>query len=197
MTHRFAAGAGVLCALATLGACASGSGVPASSTSGGSVSTSPARSGCGSVPASSGPAAAVATLRVSAPFTATPGAELAVRTTLQVRSDGPRIIVGPALSDLLVVRDGVVVGRSGGVRPQVLVPLALRGGTTRQVQVVPASVRMSGCGEGAAPLAAGRYELVAVLGYRQDALNSGADGARSPGGTQFQLVSDPVVVTVG
>jgi len=155
--------------------------------------------GCGSIPVSSGPASRIAELRLSAASTAAPGADVAVRSTLHVTADGARIITGPSMSKLLITQHGVVVGKSDAAQPDFAVPLALRAGAARPAQVLPTSVRMSGC-PGAAgdqtrsPLAAGEYAIVAVLGYRLDPLNSGADGPQTGGA--FYLVSAPAPITV-
>ncbi len=155
--------------------------------------------GCGPIPVSSGPASSLAELRLSAASTAAGGADVAVRSALHVLADGQRIITGPSMSQLLITQRGEVVGKSDVAQPDLAVPLVLRAGADRPVQVLPASVRMSGCPAGAgadsrAPLPAGEYGIVAVLGYRQDSLNSAVDGG--PGGRQFYLVSSPASITV-
>ena len=73
---------------------------------------------------------------------------------------------------------------------------------------MPETVRLSGCATGAGgsaePLPPGRYGIVAVLAYGQDALNSSVDGgaagvvsATGGGGSgQFQVVSRPVPIDV-
>jgi len=156
---------------------------------------------CGRVPTSLGPAAATATLVLTAPATAAPGEAVAVTTTLEARADGDRIIATPATSRLLIARDGFIVGarRAAGDGS---VPLPLRARTSRPVRLLPAEIRLVGCPTGAGSgraLPPGRYELVAVLGYRLDPLNASAEGAVPTGsqGHPFTLVSWPVPITIG
>jgi hypothetical protein len=160
--------------------------------------TAPAPRSCGAIPVSSGPASSLAELRVSASSTAAAGGTVTVQSALHVTSDGQRIITGPSMSNLLITRDGFVVGKSDAAQSDIAVPLVLRAGATRPVQVVPASIEMSGCaadvGGNRPPLPAGEYGIVAVLGYRLDPLNSAVDGG--PGGGQFHLVSKPAMITV-
>lgn len=138
---------------------------------------------------STGPAADAVTVRLTAPASVPAGGSATATTMLDVRADGPRIVLHPAASALVVVRDGTVVAaaRSDDVAD---VPFPLRRATTRPAQVMPASVRMLGCD--GTPLPPGRYELRAVVGYGGDPLNAGAGGASGA----FQLVSTPVPVTV-
>jgi hypothetical protein len=124
---------------------------------------------------------------------------------VHVRRDGPRIVTTSTRSQLLVVRDGRVVGTSPPSASRLAVPLPLRAGAVRPGQVVPETVRLSGCataaGGSAEPLPPGRYGIVAVLAYGQDALNSSAGGAvaadgASGGAGRFQLVSPPAPLVV-
>jgi hypothetical protein len=161
------------------------------------------------VPSSSGPAANLAKLSLKAPEIAASGATVPVTVTLRVLSDGIRIITTAAASDVLIVQDGRVVGRSAALRPHLAVPLQLRRGADRPAQVVPDTVRLAGCPAGSGAddakrpaLPRGRYSLVAVLGYGTDALNNAVDGPTASssgvaGQRGFELVSDPVPVTVG
>lgn len=161
--------------------------------------TAPPPRGCGSIPLSSGPASQIAQLHLSAPTTAAPGGQVTIRATVQVSADGQRIISGPSMSQLLITQHGAVVGKSDAQKADIAVPLTLRAGTTRPAQVLPTSVRMSGCPGGSgdrssAPLPSGEYAIVAVLGYRLDPLNSGADAPQTGG--LFYLVSRPAAITV-
>jgi hypothetical protein len=116
------------------------------------------------------------------------------------RTATPRVITSSALSAVLVLHDGRVVGRSIGKRaPDV--PLQLAAGVARPAQAVPTSIRMSNCGPNnvSTALAAGHYALVAVLGYRLDPLNAAPAGGvmtRQAGGPAFALVSAPLPITV-
>ncbi|HEY2043933.1 MAG TPA: hypothetical protein VGH11_14740 [Jatrophihabitans sp.] len=165
--------------------------------------------GCGQLPVSSGPASSIAQVHLTGPATAAPGATISVQATLKVTTGGPRIVTGPSLSSLLITQGNRVVGKSGGARPDYLMPLPLPSGSVKPLQVVPTSITLTACasaaaGSGAAALPAGSYALVAVLGYHVDALNNAADGGPGPatgsnpatGGT-FYLVSDPLPITVG
>lgn len=157
---------------------------------------------CGPLPTSSGPAASVAKVRLTAPGTAASGATISVQASLDVAHDASRIITGPNSSDVLIVQDGQVVGRSNDRRSALAVPLQLQVGQGRPLQAVPTSIVLSGCPSGTgdgqrAPLPPGDYTLVAVLGYSVDALNGAADGGTAPAGTgSYALVSEPVAVTV-
>jgi hypothetical protein len=163
---------------------------------GGAVNVSPPSS-CGLVPVSTGPAADLVVLEAQVPASAASGAEVPVEVSLHVRRDGQRIITSTARSQVLVARDGQVVARSSGSstsRPAV--PLQLRAGSVWPGQVVPRTVRLVGC-TGDAPrsvtsLPPGRYAVVAVLAYGEDALNVSASGA----GGRFQVVSPPAPITV-
>jgi hypothetical protein len=114
---------------------------------------------------------------------------LAVTTLLVARADGPRIILQPAASALVLSRDGVVLAVADGI-PGVQVPLEVRAGATRPAQVVPTVLPLVDCD--GRPLPAGTYTLVAVVGYGQDPLNGAAAG--SPG--TFTLTSPPIPVTL-
>jgi hypothetical protein len=175
-----------------------------------STAPSPAgpASSCRPVPVSTGPAADLVVVEASAPASAPSGATVPVRVSLHVRRDGPRIVTTTARSQLLVVRDGQVVGTSPPPASRLSVPLPLRAGAVRPGQVVPETVRLSGCATSAGgsvqPLPPGRYGIVAVLAYGQDALSSSADGgvgarAAGPGAgssRRFHLVSRPAPIDV-
>jgi uncharacterized protein (DUF58 family) len=156
---------------------------------------------CGSVPASSGPLASVARLAIKAPATASAGEVVRISATVTSRSAPSRVITTPGTSALLVVRDGKVVGKALG-RSGPAVPLPLTPGSALPAQAVPTSIRLAGCGSGggSASLAAGRYTLVAVLGYQLDPLNTAPEGgtaAPPTGARDFRLVSAPASITVG
>lgn len=106
-----------------------------------------------------------------------------------MRSDGPRVVLQPATSALVVLKEGAVVARTAaGNGP--LVPLELRAGAQRPAQTVPEVLALVGC-NGVA-LTAGAYAVQTVVGYGEDPVNSGADGR--PGG--FTLVSAPQALTI-
>jgi hypothetical protein len=200
--RKIAAGTlvGVLASAGLVG-CGSGSGpkggaVDESSSPSASPSVSPSAAPCRAVPVSTGPATDLVVLQVDAPASATSGAEVPVRVSLHVRRDGPRIVTTTARSEILVVHDGQVVAGSGTSDGRLAVPLPLRAGAVRPGQVLPGTVRLAGCATGAGgsaePLPPGRYGIVAVLAYGEDALNTSAGGA----GGRFQLVSRPVPLQV-
>lgn len=147
------------------------------------------------MPASSGPLATLARLTLSTPAEGAAGASVVVSATLSTRSSTPRVVTTSATSALLIVRDGKILGVTHG-EPGADVPVQLSAGTATPAQALPRSLRLTGC---SSALASGRYELVAVLGYRLDSLNGAADGASgppaAPGGT-FVLVSGPATLTV-
>ena len=66
---------------------------------------------CGDIAVSSGPAADLATLQISAPGSAGSGAEVAVEVSVVVHADGGRIITDPSRSLVLVTLGDQVVGR--------------------------------------------------------------------------------------
>jgi hypothetical protein len=191
-----------LAALACLlSACTSAATTPGGSTSGGSVTTpraAPKPSSCGELPSSTGPAADLAKLVLSAAASGHAGQQIAVTATVVVTADGQRVISVPNGSELLIILDGKVVGKTdqGGHGSEI--PLILKAGTTRPGQALPQSVQLSGCPTGAqtarSPLPAGSYQLVGVLGYRADPFNSGVDGMQAGG--LFQLVSEPLPIRV-
>src|SRR4051812_40685585 len=152
---------------------------------------------CGSIPTSSGPAGDLATLQVSAPESGLSGGVIAVLVSVVVQADGPRVVTDPTRSLLLLTLGDQVVGRAADPAAGLPVPLPLRAGTVRPAQAVPGSMVLAGCPTGPAgeraPLPPGSYGVVAVLGYGQDQLNGTPAGG--PGG-QFQLVSQPVWITV-
>lgn len=157
---------------------------------------------CGPVPTSSGPLAHLARLSLEGPSSASAGASAQITTTVSSMDAAPRVIATPATSGLLVVRGNRVVGGVlGGSAPEV--PLQLSPGTASPAQTVPSSVRLVACNGGGAgaeaALEAGRYSLVAVLGYRVDSLNSAPnDGPSlsSTGGRGFVLVSAPAAINI-
>lgn len=118
------------------------------------------------------------------------GELLDVATELVVKADGPRIVLRPTSSALLVLQgDQVVAGRSGdGSTP---VPLPLVAGRRSSAQTVPPKLKMVGCD--GRPLEPGRYQLRAVVGYGEDPLNAG-QGQSAPG--SFVLVSPAVPLDV-
>jgi len=159
------------------------------------------RDAAGWVPVAVGPVHRVVghrqRLEARVPASAASGAEVPVEVSLHVRRDGQRIITSTARSQVLLTLDGQVVARSSGSSGATLaVPLQLRAGSVRPGQVVPSTVHLVGCTAGAAgsaqPLPPGRYGVVAVLAYGEDALNTSAGDA----GGRFQVVSRPAPITV-
>lgn len=118
------------------------------------------------------------------------GEILDVTTELVVRADGPRIVLRPTSSALLVLQDDqVVTGRLGdGSAP---VPLPLVAGRRSSAQTVPRNLPMVDCD--GQPLEPGSYQLRAVVGYGEDPLNAG-QGQSAPG--HFVLVSPAVTLNV-
>jgi hypothetical protein len=153
--------------------------------------------GCRNLPVSTGPLAHVARLRITSPGSGRSGEQLAITATIEIASDGARVISSAADSAILITRDGQVVGRSVGSPTSYDVPIVVKAGTQRPAQALPALVRLSGCSgpTSAEPLPPGRYQLIGVLGYRLDALNAAADGAQRQ--RDFRLVSDPIPISVG
>jgi hypothetical protein len=206
MLGRWLAGGSALLAAATLLACASSPGTSADEPSRAAPSREPTLHGtagaCGSVPTSSGPLAHVAHLAITAPATVSAGRSVAVSAAISSKSVVPRVITTPATSALLVVRDDRIVGRALGSASAPNVPLQLRAGKALPAQAIPGSIRLTGCRSGsrAAVLPAGRYALVAVLGYELDSLNAAPAGGTAPpptGGRNFALVSAPAPIIVG
>jgi hypothetical protein len=152
---------------------------------------------CTQVPASSGPLVHAASLAVTAPAAAAPGQTVTVSATVTSTATVPRVVTTPATSAVLLVQGKRVVGRALGAPAAAPVPLVLAAGADRPAQAVPRSVRLVGCGSAALP--AGRYTLVAVLGYQLDPVNAAPDAAAapSPGGRRFALVSAPAPITIG
>jgi len=157
---------------------------------------------CGRVPTSLGPAAATATLVLTAPAIAAAGSSCC-------RHHHPRGTRGRRpdhrhASHVAAAHCARPASSSAqGARPvDGSVPLPLRARTSRPVRLLPAEIRLVGCPTGAGSgraLPPGRYELVAVLGYRLDPLNASAEGAVPTGsqGHPFTLVSWPVPITIG
>jgi hypothetical protein len=182
-------------AIVLAGCASNGQGSNGTEGSGGPVATS-SSTPCGPIPASSGPASAVAALRVSAPVSAATGTDVPVQVSVVVRAEGGRILTDASRSELLVTKDGAVVGRTASTGSALLVPVQLSAGAVRPAQVVPASVHLRGCSSGdsgpGSALPPGQYGIVAVLGYGQDPLNAAPEGSAGA----FALVSDPSPVTV-
>jgi hypothetical protein len=147
---------------------------------------------CGRTPgASTGPAAPLVTVTVTAPRTAKGGEAITVRASLVVAADAPRVVLHPATSALLLLQGATVTAWVGGdSMTDHSVPMPLTGGTTRPAQVVPTTVPLIGCD--GQPLPPGQYTLQAVVGYGGDPLNAGAAGAAGA----FQLVSAPTTLTI-
>lgn len=139
---------------------------------------------------STGPAAPLVTVQVTAPATARSGASVSVQSRLLVRSDGPRVVLQPATSALVVMKDGAVVARTAGANGPA-VPLQLRAGEQRPAQTVPDVLTLVGCD--GVRLPAGTYAVQAIVGYGEDPLNAGADGG-GPG--SFRLVSPSQALTI-
>ena len=148
--------------------------------------------GCGpasSPPAAStGSAASLVTVRVEVPPSVAVGSPVGARTVLEVSGDGPRVVLRPAASALYLLDAGRVVAVAAGSGPEI--PLPLRAGARWPGQAVPTAVGAVGCD--GAPVAAGRYDVVAVVAYGTDPANSAQGG--SAGG--FALVSAPVEVRI-
>ena len=155
---------------------------------------------CGGVPSSSGPLAHLARLTITLPPSAGPGDSVPVLASLSASAGLPRVITTPATSALLVVQDEQVVGITrDATLPEV--PLMLAGTATQPAQALPRAIRLDGCPSGGttSALPAGRYSVVAALGYRLDNLYSGTDGggaAPQSGGLGFVLISPPVTITL-
>ncbi len=139
--------------------------------------------------ASTGPAADLVRVALSAPASATAGTAVTVTTRLVMLGDGPRFVFRPETSRLELSRAGVLVARTPAA-PGTAVPLQPRGGQERTAQTLPTTITLVEC-EGS-PVPPGRYDLRAVVGYGDDALN-GAPGGRAGG---FTLVSAAVPLTV-
>jgi hypothetical protein len=155
----------------------------------------PTNASCESLPKSSGPAATLAELRITASGSARSGETVPVLGSVHVTAASTRVITRPSTSRLLIVRDGRVVGETRNSQPHPDVPLLMTAGAVRPAQALPAAVVMSACAARAgrsALLPPGQYSLVAVLGYGQDRLNPGAGDA----GGSFQLVSAPRPIAV-
>lgn len=159
-------------------------GSPVTPTSSGAADDCPAPPG-----ASTGPAAPLVEVHVELDHGARPGGAVSVSTRLRVSADGPRIVVQPQRSGLVVLRDGRVVARATSPE-SAQIPFALRAGTDRPAQAVPDRLTLVGCD--GAPLVTGSYTVRAVVGYGDDPLNAGAAGA----GGSFALVSEPAALTI-
>ena len=135
---------------------------------------------CGPVPRSSGPAAGLASVTLTVPVAGVGGSTLAVRATLYAAADGPRVITRSSLSRLLVVQDGAVLCGPSPSTPDQAVPVKLRKAASWPAQVLPSALTLTGVDAAHGQpisLPAGDYEVVAVVGYSLDALNSSADTA--------------------
>jgi hypothetical protein len=188
---RIVVAAGVV--MAALAGCAQGrSGSTAGTSDGG---TGPLVS-CGQVPTSTGPAAALVTVRVESPGTADAGAAIPVTATIDVHQAGPRIITRPTTSKVLVTQGQSVVGGMSSPEESHDIPVILTAGASRPAQAVPSHVTLTRCPPAGsatgAPLPPGTYGLVAVVSYGQDPLQ----GAVGGGSRAFQLVSDAAVIQV-
>jgi hypothetical protein len=177
--------------IVVLAGCAEGGGArPASD------GTSGVLRSCGDLPASTGPAASLVTLRLDPPEPATVGSMIAVTASIDVQRGGPRIITRPQGSRIVVAQGTSVVGGASVPRGTHDVPVVLTAGATRPVQALPPQVVLSRCpgpeADAKAPLPAGTYSLVAVLAYGQDPLQNAAGG----GSRTFQLVSEPVELVI-
>lgn len=139
--------------------------------------------------ASTGPAATLVTVELVSPPTASSGASIALVARLVVRSDGPRIILQPTTSAVVVLDGTTVVARAVGPAGAA-VPLQLRAGERRPAQTVPERLDLVGCD--GSPLPAGRYAVRALVGYGGDPLNAGSSG--QPGA--FVLISEPQTLAV-
>jgi hypothetical protein len=182
--------------LAEVAGCDNGSPTTEPSESPEPSSASPTLATCGQVPGSTGPAAPLVTVRITAPTTAAAGATIAVQAMADVHADGPRIITVPAASRLLLTSNGGIVAESEPVPGPAAIPLPLAAGASRPLQAVPDAITLVGCrqadGSPGTPLPAGTYDVVAVLGYGQDPLQNAAGGAAKA----FTLVSPPSSLTV-
>lgn len=156
-----------------------------------STTPSPSRNqGCAAAPvASTGPAAAVASVQLTVPRTAPSGGAVPARSTVVVHADAPRVVLLPASSGLAVLRGATLVGWTGGSGTSP-VPLPLSAGASRPAQVVPDALTLVACD--GSPLPAGEYTVQAVVGYGSDALDAAAGGVPRI----FHLVSEPVPLTV-
>lgn len=161
---------------------------------------------CGPVPQSSGPAAGLASVILNLPVAGVGGSTLAVRAMLHAVADGPRVLTRSSGSRLLVVQDGSVLCGPASTASDQSVPVQLRRAASWPAQVLPSGLALTGVDAATGqpvPLPAGRYQVVAVVGYSLDALNSSADttmGPRpqraAPGTRTFALVSRPAPLTV-
>lgn len=191
---------GITVGVVVVCAAAPGCGVPQTPHEGQVTSVSGARpsagAGCGEVPDSTGPLTDRAELTIAMPTSARAGEDVTIIASIRIASDAARVISSPADSAIFITKGGQVVGRSPGTAADYVVPIVVKAGAIRPAQALPTVVRMSGCSREAseAPLPAGHYELVGVLGYRSDAFNAAAEGAHPQ--RKFVLVSAPVPITV-
>ncbi len=170
---------------------ASSSGMPSSSPPPGATSSDEPTSAASSTPptpgagcsapasassaasASTGPAADLVRVALSAPASATAGTAVTVTSRLVMLGDGPRFVFRPETSRLELSRAGVLVARTPAA-PGTAVPLQPRGGQERTAQTLPTTITLVEC-EGS-PVPPGRYDLRAVVGYGDDALNGAPGG---------------------
>lgn len=155
---------------------------------------------CTTVPVSSGPLARLVRLELTAPTADRCGATVAVSASLSATVATQRVVTVPGQSAVLIVGGGVVVGAALG-RAGPAVPLALRADEVRPAQSIPTAVplvaRRTDDGDTVNALPAGRYQLVAVLGYCADGLNTGTDNDSGWSTARvFRLVGAPVQLVV-
>ena len=143
----------------------------------------------GAASASTGPAADLIRVALSAPASAPTGTAVRVSTRLVMLGDGPRFVFRPETSRLELSRSGVLVALTAAA-PGTAVPMQPRGGQERPAQTLPTTIILGGCD--GAPVPPGRYDLRAVVGYGEDPL-AGASGGQAGG---FTLVSGAVPLMV-
>jgi uncharacterized protein (DUF58 family) len=134
---------------------------------------------------------------VTALGTTSAGASAPVRTTVTSAAPLPRVVTTAAGSAVLIVRDNKVVGITLSAATSD-VPLQMSGGASQLAQVLPKVVRLESCASGSR-LGVGTYSIVAVLGYRVDALSAAPADAGGPPpsrGASFVLVSAPAPIEI-
>lgn len=150
---------------------------------------------CGRVPHSSGPKAAALTATLTAPDRAPAGATIQAAVTLATTSEQP-ITVSTGLAEVMVVKDGYVVGRypQNGGRAGIGAGATVSAGLTGTIAA--GFTQLDGCPRGIADLThptgsrprlePGRYGLVGVL------TDPGRDGSAD----ETVIVSQPASITV-
>ncbi|UQX87762.1 hypothetical protein M6D93_15855 [Jatrophihabitans telluris] len=180
---------------------------------------------CGDVPRSSGRSSATLTLTASTPGSGAAGTAMAISATLSSSTTGGALVSGPSSTDVLLIRDGHVVGRDDSPRPELAALIPLRAGHSQRIGWLPETVLLSGCPAAGkrSRLPAGQYELVVSLRYTvlpsdmatapgpagADSAAAGAAAGSATGGPGAgqtssapgvpdggEIVSDPVVVIV-